>query len=388
MRTAAGVLIFLAVSIRAIAWFSNSQYLIPVIGMLALFGGLLFSEPFLESRLDKWVKGRLRGFQDIYLLLQMALVVGLLLIKPLNDSIAMLFIPLSLQAVLFYQQRAGFLWIAFFTLATAAIFVRDSANDMQGVVMALLFGGCCFLAGSYANLIRKAEAARLQNRHTYEELQAAHQQLQGYAQQRQELAAEKERGRLARELHDSVTQTVFSMNLAAQSASLLWPQDPVRVNAQFDRFLELADSAMHEIKAMIAHLGPSAATGVDLVTAVKQLVAERDTLDSLQVDIEVCGEINLPETVSAGLYKVIQEALTNIAKHARTQQASIRLDFTANPIYVEIEDSGSGFDTARSRNLSGHIGLVEMAEQASEIGWELIIDSQPGRGTLVRVEEK
>jgi signal transduction histidine kinase len=388
MRTAAVALIFASVGIRALVWYSSGPYWSLVLGLLALFSCLLFGEPFLERWLGKGEKGRLRWLQITYLLLQMSLVMALLVIPPLNDFPALLFIPLSLQAMMFYQRRTGFLWISSFTLATAAILVRGGQKVTQGLVMALLFGGCCFLAGSYAHLIRKAESARRENQRTFDELQAAHRQLQGYAFQRQELAAERERGRLARELHDSVTQTVFSMNLAVQTARFLWPSDPGRVNAQLDRFLELADSAMDEIRTLVAHLGSKTAASQGLAVAIEQLVAERQTLDGLRVRLDILGEKNLPGPVTTGLCSIVREALTNIAKHAGTQDATVRLVFTADPIYVEIEDRGIGFDIAISRNQPGHIGLAEMAERASEIGWELSLDTQLGRGTRIRVEEK
>jgi signal transduction histidine kinase len=259
---------------------------------------------------------------------------------------------------------------------------------LLGVVMALLFGGCCFLAGSYAHLIRVAESARQNNQRTYNELAAAHRQLKAFALQRQELATERERGRLARELHGSVTQTVFSMNLAAQTACFLWPQNPERVNTQLDRFLELADRAIHEIQTQEAHSIRPEVTSEGLVTAIKKLVAERHPLDGLQVQIEMCGEKNLPEMVNIGLYNIVQEALTNITKHAGTQEAIIRINFAAKPSSVEIEDDGVGFDIASSQNQPGHIGIAEMIDRASEIGWALSIDTKVGSGTLIRVEEK
>lgn len=252
--------------------------------------------------------------------------------------------------------------------------------------MALLFGGICYLVGSYAHMIRKAETARRENQRTFDELRDAHWQLQGIAAQRQELAAAKERVLFARELHDSVTQTVFSMNLAAQTAQALWPGDPVRVDAQFDRFLELANDAIQQIQTLVAHLGSQRVSVSGFVPAIEQLTAERKSLDGLEVNIEVLGEINLPEEVNAGLFRIVQEALTNITKHAGTQQAVVRLDLVGNPRYVEIEDQGIGFDLVNSQNLPDHIGLSEMRERAEEIGWALSIETYPGHGTRVRVE--
>ena len=106
------------------------------------------------------------------------------------------------------------------------IFLFSNMGQLFGLAMGVLYSGLAFLFGGYAYQVQKAEASQDRNRRTFDELQAAHRQLQGYADQATSLAVEQERNRLARELHDSVTQTVFSMNLAAQSTRLLLDRDP------------------------------------------------------------------------------------------------------------------------------------------------------------------
>jgi signal transduction histidine kinase len=379
-------LIYLSVAIRALVEQSTSSYFGLVAILLLTYGGLLFGEQTLKRRLDAGMGRFQQRFQAAYLIVEMCLLIGLQVVPPSNDYPVLLFIPLSLQAVLFFRQRTGFYWITVFTLVMVFLLTWDVDSVIQGLVMALLFGGICYLVGSYAHMIRKAETARRENQRTIEELRVAHHRLQSYAAQRQELAAAKERVHFARELHDSVTQTVFSMNLAAQTALVLWPGDPVRLDAQFDRFLELANDAMQQIQTLVAHLGSQRVAVSGFVPAIEQLIAERKTLDGLDVTIEVLGEMNLPEEVTAGLFRIVQEALTNITKHAGTQQAVVRLDLAGNPRYVEIEDQGIGFDLANSQDLPGHIGLSEMRERAEEIGWALSIDTRPGFGTHVRVE--
>ena len=123
------------------------------------------------------------------------------------------------------------------------------------------------------------------------------------------------------------------------------------------------------------------------VPAIEQLIAERKTHDGLDVTLEVLGEMNLPEEVNAGLFRIVQEALTNITKHAGTKQAVVRLNLAGNSQYIEIEDQGIGFDLANRQNLPGHIGLSEMGARAEEIGWVLSIDTFPGGGARLRVEK-
>jgi len=91
--------------------------------------------------------------------------------------------------------------------------------------------------------------------------------------------------------------------------------------------------------------------------------------------------------VAEGVYHIAQEALTNVTKHAGTGQATVRLNLAAGASFLEIEDRGLGFDPDLALSQRGHLGLASMAERAGEIGWRLSIESRPGRGTRIRVEE-
>jgi len=275
----------------------------------------------------------------------------------------------------------------------------DEKGWVFGLTMTLLNAGYCLLFSGYAHQVQRAELLREQNQHILAEVRVAHHQLQDYAVQAEGLAAERERGRLARELHDSVTQTVFSMNLTVQSVRLLLGREPDRAFGQLERLEELAASAMGEIQALVSQLRPQSMAGEGLPTALRRLVAERQARDGLQVTVEVNGEADggigaspgirqaLPEPVAEGVYHIAQEALTNVAKHAGTDQATLRLTLTVGASFLEIEDGGRGFDPDLALRQHGHLGLAGMAERAGEIGWSLSIESRLGCGTRIRVEE-
>jgi signal transduction histidine kinase len=298
-----------------------------------------------------------------------------------------LFPPLGLQAVLFFGRRVGFLYITALTLAMAGPLAAAQEGWFFGLVMALNYGGLCFLCGGYAHQVGGTKKARDHNQRLLGELQVTHRQLQGYAAHVEDLAAEQERSRLARELHDSVTQTVFSMNLTVQSAHLLLERDPGRAAGQLERLEELAASAMREIQALISQLRPRSVAEAGLPAALRQLAAERLARDGLDVTVEVSGERVLPDSEATGLYRIAQEALTNVAKHAGTGQAMLRLDLAPGESFLEVEDGGLGFDPQSASSERGHLGLAGMAERARELGWSLSIEAQPGRGTRIRVEE-
>jgi len=253
----------------------------------------------------------------------------------------------------------------------------------------VIYSGACFLFGGYAYQVEKAEAARRQNERVLDELQNAHRRLQGYAAQVEELAAEQERSRLARELHDSVTQTVFSMNLAVQSASLLLEREPARVAGQLLQVETLASSALGEIQALVTQLRPQPATAAGLPAALHRLAASLQERSGLQVSVEVQGEaLALAPAVAENLYAIAQEALANVCKHAGVSQATIRLDLNAGQGCLEIIDQGQGFDPQSVAPAHGHLGLTAMSERARQVGWSLSVQSQPGQGVCIRVCER
>ena len=103
--------------------------------------------------------------------------------------------------------------------------------------------------------------------------------------------------------------------------------------------------------------------------------------------LEVVGDRKLPEPVAAGLYLIAQEALTNVTKHAGVNEATVRLRLVEGAASLEVEDHGRGFPPQAGAGERGHLGLAGMAERARELGWRLTIESQPGRGTRIRVAE-
>ena len=382
MHAVAIYLIYAAVVVRGLVRLGDVQHPDLVVVLLALYGLLLL----VESRRSR-VPLSPNLWSVIYLLVQSGLVIGLLLNRAVQDFFALLFIPLSLQAVLVFGRQLGFLCVTLFALAMTGPLLASQEGGFFGLVMVLNYGGLCFLIGGYAHQARVAETARSQNQRTLGELQTAHRQLQDYAAQVEDLAAEQERFRLARELHDSVTQTVFSMNLTVQSAGLLLKKDPDRVAGQLQRLEELAASAMGEIQLLVSQLRPTLMAEEGLPAALRRLAAERQVRDGLDVIVEVNGERVLLDSEATNLYCIAQEALTNVAKHAGTGQAALRLNLAPGVSFLEIEDGGLGFDPQSVSSQRGHFGLAGIAEQAQELGWSLSIESEPGRGTRVRVEE-
>ncbi|MBI5841877.1 MAG: sensor histidine kinase [Chloroflexi bacterium] len=384
MRTAGVYLIFAAVALRGAVTFSDESQFGAVLGLLAAYGLLLFAKTWIIHRQSSDLF-RSQYSQLIYLFLQSTLVIGLLIVSTYEDFFALLFVPLSLDAVSFFGRRLGFMGIAVFSLALTSAMLFSDEGQLFGLAMGGLYSGMCFLFGGYAHQVQKAEAAHDQNQRMFNELQTAHRQLQSYADQVASLAVEQERNRLARDLHDSVTQTVFSMNLAAQSARLLLDKDPLRTSGQLLRLEELAANALSEIQSLVTQLRPRSMAEEGLPAALRRMIDERQARDGLQVSLEMHGEEKLSEAVAAALYSITQEALTNVAKHSGAREATVRLNLDADKSCLEIEDRGLGFDPQAALNQRGHLGLAGMSERAREIGWSLSVESRHGRGTRIRV---
>jgi signal transduction histidine kinase len=226
----------------------------------------------------------------------------------------------------------------------------------------------------------------------------------------EQAAVLEERERLARDLHDSVTQTIFSMTLTAEATHILLEQDPTRVPAQLERLKRLSQSALTEMRSLIYQLRPTTGTEAGLVAALRQHAAKRRNQDGLMVMLHTEGARRLPPEVEETLFRIVQEALNNVVKHARTDRVDVTLRLTDESASLVIQDHGVGCDpstllrtgpstslrTGPSASLSPdpaglgsetpHIGLTSMRERAEMLGGTFTIESQPGTGTRIRVD--
>ncbi len=379
MRYFATYLIYIAVVVRAAGWSQDSTPLPALIWiLLPIFGLILLSEPVLTRRFPLYPR--------LYTLMQSCLVIAMLYIAPNQDILPMLFYPLSFQAVQFFHKRVGFTWIGVFSVAMMGMFLFGLEWE-SGLTMVLASSGVNLLMGSFAHLMERTEQARLENQKLFGNLQEAYRQLKASAVQAEALAAAEERHRLVRELHDSLTQTLFSMNLSVQAAQLSVTDTPNVAGEHLTRLQGLARSAAGEVQALTGQIPLYQPAQDGLVVALKRLAEERLAQDGLQVTIEVIGQRELPEPVQSALYRITQEALNNITRHAGICQASVRLRLESPCASLEVVDAGCGFDPRVSSQSSGY-GLTGMAERAQQIAWELEIESSLGQGTHIRVKEK
>lgn len=195
-------------------------------------------------------------------------------------------------------------------------------------------------------------------------------------------AALEERQRLARELHDSVSQALYGIAMSARAAQIAVKRDPQGVTIPVDYILSLAEGAITEMRALIFELRPETLLEEGLVVLLTKHAAAVRARHALNVDVQFGEEPDVPLAVKEALYRIAQEALHNVVKHAQARRVSMRLAQEDGAWVLEVDDDGLGFDVNAS--FPGHLGQQSMRERASALGGLVTVDSRPGRGTRVR----
>lgn len=201
------------------------------------------------------------------------------------------------------------------------------------------------------------------------------------AEQAAQLAAVEERNRLARELHDSVSQELFSLAMLAAATRRVIDQRPEQAAAQLAEIEASARRALEETRSLIFALRPAALEGRGLAPALRDLVAGLAERQGFQVELQIEAERRLPLEHEQALFRICQEALANVARHSGTRAASVDLHYGEEMITLTVSDQGRGFDPAAVNGRG--VGLQSMAERAAALGGDLRIESAPGQGATV-----
>ncbi len=205
----------------------------------------------------------------------------------------------------------------------------------------------------------------------------------GLRRQAAELAASEERAHLARELHDSVTQALFSMTLITRSIELLMAKDPESAREKLSALRDLQRDALAEMRSLIFELRPGSLEQDGLVHALRTHCAAVEGRIGLPIVIDADALERLPLPVEEALYRIAQEALHNIVRHAAARQVHIALHRADDLVRLWIEDDGKGFDADRIP--SGHLGVAGMRARAERLRGTFVVRSSPGTGTRIEV---
>jgi signal transduction histidine kinase len=264
----------------------------------------------------------------------------------------------------------AFLCFDFFFFPPPYTFLVVKAEDLLTLVV---FLSTAIITGQLASALRRR----------VEQGKSRERELRLLYEQAQELASLQERQRLARELHDSVSQALYGIGLGAYTAKEALESDPEQALASIDYILTLTEAGLAEMRALIFELRPDSLEIEGLVAALSKQVAVLRARYKLTVEADLGEEPDLSLEMKHTLYRIAQEALNNIVKHARASMVRLLLAEQDHEIIFEVRDNGRGFDPTGP--FPGHLGLRSMQERVTKVSGVLTIESIAGQGTLVSV---
>ncbi len=204
------------------------------------------------------------------------------------------------------------------------------------------------------------------------------------AEQAKVVAVAEERGRLARDLHDSVTQTLYSASLVAEALPQVWESNPTEMKEHLTIILQLIRGALAEMRTLLLELRPETLEKANLATLLRQLGNALTGQTQIPVQITVIGQPPaLPPEVKIGLFRIAQEIFNNISKHTHATEVNVNFKNLTNQVILQVQDNGRGFDPAAVA--PERLGLRIMQERANDIGASLELQSKPGQGTRVSI---
>jgi PAS domain S-box-containing protein len=203
------------------------------------------------------------------------------------------------------------------------------------------------------------------------------------ARREREQAAVVERNRLARDLHDAVSQTLFSASLISEVLPRLWERDENEGHRRLEEVRQLTRGALAEMRTLLLELRPDSLAEAEIDFLLKQLAESITGRSRVPVSVAITGRCQVPVEVKVALYRIAQEALNNVAKHAGAGQVDVKLACRAGKVTLTVADDGRGFEMKKLPPNS--LGLSIMRERAREIGAAVTVRSRPGAGTKVRV---
>jgi signal transduction histidine kinase len=201
-----------------------------------------------------------------------------------------------------------------------------------------------------------------------------------------ELTIAEERSRLAHELHDAVSQKLFSLRLTAQAAAALVDRDPSRAKDEMQQVATLAAEATDELRAAVVELRPAALDEDGLTATLRTHVQVLDRAHTARVTFAARSFRALPASQEEAMLRVAQEALHNALRHSGAAHVDVTVDRRGGGAVLRVTDDGSGFEPKAVRRAGRHLGLVSMRDRTSGVGGTLTVESAPGKGTTIEME--
>ncbi len=253
----------------------------------------------------------------------------------------------------------------------------------RGAVLLLLVGSAI---GGYRLRIRYLEARSLELESQVEQRTSELMKIQeDLKQSEMEKAISEERNRLARDLHDAVTQSIYSLTLLAEAGQrMIKNGDIQQAEINHSRLREIAQQVLQEMRLLVYELRPQVLRNEGLIGALEQRLESVERRAGIDARLVVDVDLEIPAELEVELLHISQEALNNALKHSKASEVVLSLRADEDNLRLEIEDNGQGFDLELARGKGG-MGLTSMGERVEKIGGKLTIQSGPDRGTTIRV---
>ncbi|MCA1012085.1 sensor histidine kinase [Halobacillus halophilus] len=193
----------------------------------------------------------------------------------------------------------------------------------------------------------------------------------------------EERQRLARDLHDAVSQQLFALTMMAQAADRIIEKKPEQAKKQLKEITQMALQAQTEMRALLLHLRPVHLSGEPLGQGIASLIEELKQKCSLDFKVQMEEVSDLSKTTEEHLFRVVQEALSNILRHANAKEVRVEMTSSGREVFLHIADDGAGFHAEHKQDNKASYGLKTMRERCEEVGGEFTIRSRVGEGTHI-----
>lgn len=307
-----------------------------------------------------------------------------------NRSVFLLCLVLLMRSCLIFKRygQLAVLGISLVSYSTTLLLkpapplARIAVNDWR-LSNILLFSLTLVFALLLINALLAERQSREQLQVVYQELERTHTQLRQYALRIEDQATLQERNRIAREIHDGLGHTLAAQTIQINNALLYWQSDNHQSLTFLKQAKQLGADAMLEIRRSIAVLRSNPLQGQSLEAAINKLVADFQVTTGINVICNFALPLALPSEVNTTLYRILQESLTNISKHANATKVLVELEQQVELIHLSIEDNGTGFEP--TQNTTG-FGLQGMQERATALGGKFYLQSQVGKGCKITVE--
>lgn len=332
--------------------------------------------------LEGVVKKLNRLIQYTYFITQLILVCCLYYIAPLADFWALMLLPACSAVMIFFKRRVAYVLIVIFSISIGVMLIRaEGITSLQYIPIYFI---AFITIGTFSYVLEDTRKAKNRAQELSIKLKEANKSLRNYSEQTTDLAIVEERSLIARELHDSVTQTIFSLNLLLNSLEHKYILEPEALKADIAKIAELSDSAMKELRGIINQFQPGANSGLSFYSQLAIIIDDYNFNHSTNISIDhKCQAI--PRFAQKALLLIIKEAIHNFMKHSGVNEAEVKFSEENSILRIEIEDKGIGYDCDSKDKINQH-GILNMKTRALEIGANLSINSEVGAGTSVIIE--